>query len=476
MIIKIHKAGRSFKGVCAYLTHDAKAETSERVAWTHTLNVAHDDVASAVNDMIWTARSADLLKREAGAATGGSKLEKPVWHVSLSWAHSDMPDRAHMVETVQGYMRHMGWSDRQAVLVAHNDTRHAHVHVVVNSVSPVDGRAIRSSNDWRRTEAFALGYEREQGRVHCEERLKEPTERRETPTRESWQQFKPSEIAFERREIERLAKAPTYFERNDDKAMNAREWKALKDYQKEQREKFFIDGKQAFKAARNEAFREVRDEYRDQWNAFYAAKRNRHDRVALGGMKAAIMAAQKAALDEAQTRACDQLRKDRDQAYEGILAQQRFDKLELTTRQAQGLRTYQLMDVIYPAPEGQPRDGARSAMRSANSGERVEKETMFERATRSYTDPRRDAPKESTRPATALKPEATVPAPVQTPSRLRNARQADTRIERSDALVGKEHAEKSREMTDQAVQKDKAHVAGIMRASWNRSRSRGGRD
>ena len=34
------------------------------------------------------------------------------------------------------------WGDRQAILYAHNDTPHPHVHVVINSVSPNDGRAI----------------------------------------------------------------------------------------------------------------------------------------------------------------------------------------------------------------------------------------------------------------------------------------------------------------------------------------------
>jgi hypothetical protein len=187
MIIKLHKAGRSFKGVCRYLLHDAKADTAERVAWTHTVNVANDDVLSAVNEMLWTFRSADALKREAGISTGGSKLEKPVKHFSLSWPHGEAPSREKMIETVNAYMRRMGWSDRQAVLVAHDDTKHAHVHVVMNSISPADGRAVRSSNDWRRSEVFALQYEREHGQIHCEQRLKAQEERHATPTRESWQ-------------------------------------------------------------------------------------------------------------------------------------------------------------------------------------------------------------------------------------------------------------------------------------------------
>jgi Relaxase/Mobilisation nuclease domain len=190
MIIKLHKAGRSFKGVCHYLTHDVKAETAERVAWTSTINLANDDVPLAVNEMLWTFRTADALKREAGVATGGSKLEKPVKHFSLSWPQGEAPTQEHMIETANAYMKHMGWSDRQAVLIAHNDRKHAHVHVVMNTVSPVDGRAVRSSNDWRHSEAFALRYEREQGQIHCEQRLKPTEERHATPTRESWQRFK----------------------------------------------------------------------------------------------------------------------------------------------------------------------------------------------------------------------------------------------------------------------------------------------
>jgi hypothetical protein len=127
------------------------------------------------------------LKREAGISTGGSKLEKPVKHFSLSWPHGEAPSREKMIETVNAYMKHMGWSDRQAVLVAHDDTKHAHVHVVMNSISPADGRAVRSSNDWRRSEVFALQYEREHGQIHCEQRLNAQEERHATPTRESWQ-------------------------------------------------------------------------------------------------------------------------------------------------------------------------------------------------------------------------------------------------------------------------------------------------
>jgi hypothetical protein len=77
MIGRISQGGSSFKGLAAYLTHDAKANTDERIAWTHTLNLANDDIPSAVNEMLWTARDAELLKQEAGIQTfaGHSSLQ-----------------------------------------------------------------------------------------------------------------------------------------------------------------------------------------------------------------------------------------------------------------------------------------------------------------------------------------------------------------------------------------------------------------
>ena len=75
MIVVIHNGGKSFSGAVTYLTHDPKAATTERVNWTHTLNLANDHVPSAVDEMLWTARNAELLKHEAGVRAGGRATE-----------------------------------------------------------------------------------------------------------------------------------------------------------------------------------------------------------------------------------------------------------------------------------------------------------------------------------------------------------------------------------------------------------------
>ena len=501
MIIKIHKAGRSFQGVCRYLTHDTdKAESAERVAWTKTLNLANDEVPAAVDEMLWTFRAADMLKRQAGIATGGSKLDKPVRHISLSWPQGEAPTQQHMTETVQAYLKFMGWADRQAVMVAHNDTRHAHVHVVINSVSPADGRALKSSHDWRRSEDFALRYEREHGQIHCEQRLRDRNERDATPTREAWQRFKKSEIAFDRAEVERLTKAPRYFERHDDKLMNSREWEALKAYQQQQREDFFVGGKEAFRGVRNAVFKEVREEFRGQWNAYYSAARSGNGKASLGAMKAALTEAQNKALDERRQVACDQLREKRDQEYQAILAQQRFDKAELTMRQQQGLRTYQLMDVIYPAPERAAPTNEKNANWQAqgiSSATRTAQGDLFDRAAQFAIDPSRKKDEHHrSQPGVLRRGNETVTPTQVTDGFGRELREGQLALgqkqqetvpsveaprkhapEMTETASEKIRSEKAREMTDRAATKGQISEAAALRASWNKHRrSRGGRD
>src|ERR1700690_529868 len=109
MIVRILSSGSSFQGLSAYLTHDAEAETKERVSWTHTHNLANDHVPSAVDEMLWTARNAELLKQEAGIRAGGRATENQVKHLSLNWAPEETPSREHMMETAQDFLRHMNW-------------------------------------------------------------------------------------------------------------------------------------------------------------------------------------------------------------------------------------------------------------------------------------------------------------------------------------------------------------------------------
>ena len=184
MIPKINGLGRSFAGVAAYCLHDApepdnrRPETSERVGWADTRNLATFRPERAARLMAATARAAPDLKRLAGVARGGRKLAKPVLHYSLSWARDETPDKREMSRAVDGSLEALGLEGHEALIVAHEDTRHPHVHVIANRVDPETGKAATLGNSKLRLSRWAEGYEREQGRIRCERRVENNERRR----------------------------------------------------------------------------------------------------------------------------------------------------------------------------------------------------------------------------------------------------------------------------------------------------------
>jgi hypothetical protein len=191
MVPKFAKPGKSFKGVMLYLAHDPDhAATSDRVAWTHTLNLAHDDIAGATREMHTTALNAGLLKAEQGI--GGRNVERPVKHFSLNWHPSEKPDREEMLGAVQSFIKHMGWEDHQAIVIAHTDKPYRHVHVVLNAIHPETGLKLDDGFERRRAQAWALAYEHQHGKIFCEQRLKPAAEREAAEPRPAWMAIKES--------------------------------------------------------------------------------------------------------------------------------------------------------------------------------------------------------------------------------------------------------------------------------------------
>lgn len=174
MIAQVAALGRSFKGVTAYVTHDApapgqeaKPTTDDRVEWTETRNLASDRPADAWRVMAATAKAAPGLKRLAGVPGAGRKAAKPVYHYALSWKPGESPDRAEMNRAVDESLKKLGMEDRQALVVAHNDTPHRHVHVIVNRVDPETGRTAGIGHDRLKLANWAERWERERGKLQC---------------------------------------------------------------------------------------------------------------------------------------------------------------------------------------------------------------------------------------------------------------------------------------------------------------------
>jgi hypothetical protein len=145
MVGKVSTGG-SFGKLAEYLTKD-----EGRVAWTEPRWLIGTDPHE--------------VAREMGAAALGadSRLEKPVYHVSISFSETDQPTREQMCEAADRVLGELGLSEHQALLVAHEDKGHPHLHVMANRVHPETGKAASVSFDYRRIESVLRELEREWG-------------------------------------------------------------------------------------------------------------------------------------------------------------------------------------------------------------------------------------------------------------------------------------------------------------------------
>ena len=183
MVPRIHAGGKSFGGIVEYLTHDAAIpgdrhpNTGERVGWVEVENLPDCQPRTVAAVMRATARDAAVLKELAGVSAKGRALTKPVYHYSLSWAKDEGPTRDDMLTAARESLKTLGMRDRQALIVQHTDRAHRHCHIVVNRVSPEDGRAASRTHDARALSAWARTWERERGGIRCHGRPVPPVER-----------------------------------------------------------------------------------------------------------------------------------------------------------------------------------------------------------------------------------------------------------------------------------------------------------
>jgi len=186
----------------AYLMHDKDhADTSDRVAWTHTHGLATQNPDTAWKIMAATAMSQKEIKDAAGIKATGRKSHRSVMHYSLSWHPEEREylSKEDMVHAALGSMGFLGVrkgeklgrdkkagktkyaprtqfaDEHQAVIVCHDDGPDAamHVHVVVNMVNPKHGVFLPTNFSKEKLSAWALEYRAAMGKDHyCPQRIK----------------------------------------------------------------------------------------------------------------------------------------------------------------------------------------------------------------------------------------------------------------------------------------------------------------
>lgn len=207
MIPRIAKLGTGFVGAGMYYMHDKRedaaeakrptaaeyflsdkgpAQTAERVGFTATRNCTGSDPMAALRQMAFTAAHAHEIRVAAVTAAAraagmsydayvkaanpfrGRKGTKPVYSLSLSFPPGDPhATKANMLKAADEVRGVLGLGEHQCLIVEHTDTKHPHVHLIINRVHPRTGKFASLANDRLKLSDWALDWERRHGKVVC---------------------------------------------------------------------------------------------------------------------------------------------------------------------------------------------------------------------------------------------------------------------------------------------------------------------
>jgi hypothetical protein len=157
MIVKVQpsrKHSSSFKRLHEYLTQERDADTEELVL--------RGDVVLSWNLLGFDTAAGEMQ----GVASLNDRCKDAVCHFELAWPPGERPTRPQWTDSALQTLKALGYEDHQYMIVAHDDKRHFHIHIMVNKVHPETLRAPTRYNNWLALDAAARLLEAKYGWAH----------------------------------------------------------------------------------------------------------------------------------------------------------------------------------------------------------------------------------------------------------------------------------------------------------------------
>jgi len=158
MIAKVqpskHKSRSSFKRLLNYLTKEVDPETGETLLRGEAVlsnNLVGIDTAVAEMKAV---ESLNL------------RCDDAVCHYELAWPPGERPTRAQWMDAAEYTLDQLGYKDHQYVVVAHDDKKHFHIHIMLNKVHPETFKAHTPYRNWITLDAAVRTLEAKYGWSH----------------------------------------------------------------------------------------------------------------------------------------------------------------------------------------------------------------------------------------------------------------------------------------------------------------------
>jgi len=144
----------SFRRLCKYLTEERDADAGE----PHLRGdvVLSDNIAGVDTVAI----------QMEGIAFLNPRCKDALCHYELAWPPGERPTREQWIDCASYSLRQLGYQDHQYMVVAHDDKKHFHIHIMVNKVHPETFKAHTPYRNWLTLDAAMRALEAKYGWTH----------------------------------------------------------------------------------------------------------------------------------------------------------------------------------------------------------------------------------------------------------------------------------------------------------------------
>jgi hypothetical protein len=157
MIAKVQPARKhssSFRRLYEYLTRERDGETGEIVL--------RGDVVLSWNLLGFDTAAIEMQ----GVASLNNRCKDAVCHYELAWPPGERPTRQQWTDSALHTLKALGYDGHQFMIVAHDDKKHFHIHIMLNKVHPETLRAHTPYRDWFTLDAAVRFLEAKHGWQH----------------------------------------------------------------------------------------------------------------------------------------------------------------------------------------------------------------------------------------------------------------------------------------------------------------------